>query len=236
MSPALTRRSLLFGSASLIAMAQDLKPVISVVDHLLLGTADLDGGIDWVEQRSGVRAAIGGVHPGAGTRNALLSLGTGHYLEIIAPDPAQTDAKDERHLRELSSPRLITVALTTNNIDSIVAKARKARLEVSGPRDGSRRLPSGKILRWQMLTIANDLGDGPIQPVPFFIQWAPDSPHPSSDSPQGCVLESLEFGHPDPPRLNLIFEALGLDADVAARGEVRIVARLKTPNGPLELS
>jgi hypothetical protein len=217
-------------------MAQDLKPVISAVDHLLLGVADLDRGIDWVEKSSGVRAAVGGVHPGAGTRNALLSLGAGHYLEIIAPDPDQATAKDDRQLRELSSPRLITLALTTNDIDSIARKARKARLQVSGPQDGSRRLPSGKTLRWQTLTVPNDLGSGPIQPVPFFIQWAPDSPHPSSDSPQGCALESLEFGHPDPPRLNLIFEALGLDADVAAGNEVRIIARLKTPKGRLELS
>ncbi len=236
MPPAPTRRSLLLGSASLIAMAQDLKPVISVVDHLLLGIADLDRGIDWVEKRSGVRPAIGGVHPGVGTRNALLSLGTGHYLEVIAPDPDQKDARDDRHLRELSSPRLISLAVTTNDIEAIAAKARKHRLEISGPRDGSRRLPSGKLLRWQRLDLVNDLGAGFVQPVPFFIQWAPDSPHPSSDSPQGCVLEALEFAHPDPPRLNVIFEALGLDADVAAGSEVQITARLKTPNGRVELS
>jgi len=236
MRPALNRRFFLLGSASLAAMGQDLKPVMSAVDHLLLGVADLDSGIDWIEKRSGVHAAIGGVHAGAGTRNALLSLGAGHYLEIIAPDPDQKEAKDDRHLRELSSPRLINLALTTSNIDSVAAKARKARLEISGPEDGSRRLPSGKILRWQRLTIKNDLGAGAIQPVPFFIQWAPDSPHPSLDSPQGCVLESLEFEHPDPPRLNVVFEALGLDADVAAGSEVRIMVKIKTPNGRVELS
>jgi hypothetical protein len=217
-------------------MAQDLKPVASAVDHLLLGVADLDRGIEWVEKRLGVRAAIGGVHPGAGTRNALLSLGAGHYLEIIAPDPAQPAARDERHLHEFSSPRLITFAVTTNDIDAIAAKARKARLEVSGPSDGSRRLPSGTMIRWQTLAVRNDLAEAAIQPVPFFIQWSPGSPHPSSDAPQGCVLESLEFEHSDPVRLNLMFEVLGLDANVSSRSDVRIIATLKTPKGRVQLS
>jgi hypothetical protein len=232
----LTRRSLLCGGASFLAMAQQLKPVASAVDHLLLGVSDLDRGIDWVEKRTGVRAAVGGVHPGAGTRNALLSLGPGHYLEIIAPDPAQSGAKDDRHLRELSNPRLITFAITTQDIDAIAARARKARLTVTGPHDGSRRLPSGKMLRWRTLAIQNDLGSGPVQPVPFFIQWEADSPHPSGDSPSGCTLESLLLEHEDPPRVNMVFEALGFDVDVSARSDARIVATLKCPKGSVDLS
>ncbi len=236
MPRAITRRSVLLGSAPLIVMAEDIKPVMSAVDHLLLGVSDLDQGVDWMDKRSGVHAAMGGVHPGAGTRNALLSLGPGHYLEIIAPDPSQVGVKDERRLGELSSPRLITLALAANDLDALAAKAKRARLEISGPRDGSRRLPSGEMLRWRTLAIANDLGAGPIQPVPFFIQWAPGSPHPSSGSPAGCVLESLEFQHTDPPLLNVLFEKLGFDADVSAGSEVRIVARLRTPKGRVELS
>jgi len=216
-------------------MVQGLTDIKSAVDHLLLGVADLDRGVEWVHDRLGVRAAAGGVHPGAGTRNALLSLGAGHYLEIIAPDPAQQAANDERHLRELAAPRLITFAVTTKDIDSISARARKAGLDVSGPHDGSRLLPSGSSLRWRTLAIGNDMGAGAIQPVPFFIQWSPGSPHPSSDSPKGCILESLEFQHPDSVRLKAIFEALGLDGRVSSRPDVRIRATVKSPKGRVEL-
>src|SRR5215813_5217737 len=145
----LTRRSLLCASTTILMKAQNLSPAVSVVDHLLLGVSDLDRGIDWVEQRTGVRAAMGGVHPGAGTRNALLSLGAGHYLEIIAPDPAQSAYNFQIDVRPLTEPRLITFAVTTKDIESAAAAARKAGYPVFGPRSGSRQTLSGKMLRWK---------------------------------------------------------------------------------------
>src|SRR5262249_4828017 len=80
-----------------------------MLDHILFGSNDLDDGIAFVEKQTGVRAAFGGVHPGMGTRNALLSLGERRYLEVIAPDPKQenVDAQRLNSLKKLKAPRLV---------------------------------------------------------------------------------------------------------------------------------
>src|SRR5271168_2777685 len=122
-------------------------------DHILLGTSDLEAGIRWIEERTGVRAKFGGAHPGRGTRNALLSLGRFHYLEIIAPDPAQVDLPDERGLVQLSSPRMIQWAIRTEDIAAAKRVAEAAGVKTVGPQPGSRQLPDGKMLQWQVLGI-----------------------------------------------------------------------------------
>jgi len=109
MPKTVTRRSLVCASAAMLASGQSLKPVRDAFDHLLLGVSDLDAGIEWFERRTGVRAMMGGVHPGRGTRNGLVSLGGRHYLEIIAPDPEQTVAHPQFQLSTLTEPRLITL-------------------------------------------------------------------------------------------------------------------------------
>ena len=118
------------------------------LDHIILGCNDLDGGIAFVEEHTGVRAVVGGVHPGRGTANALLSLGDRHYLEIMAPDPKAIDVQPSAvHqvtvLKGLTTPRLITWAAHPGDIDALAKKLRDSGIAILGPTPGSRTRPEG---------------------------------------------------------------------------------------------
>jgi hypothetical protein len=208
-----------------------MRDATNAFDHILLGAPDLDVGIRWVEERTGVKAKLGGNHPGGGTRNALLSLGTGHYLEIIAPDPAQPNAPDERGLKKLSSPRIIEWAIHTDDIAAAEGMVEAAGIKTVGPQPGSRQRPDGKLLRWQALRIEQTT---PL--VPFFIQWEKDSPHPSSDSPRLGTAKSLHFETPQPDELRRILHAVAVEGDIRKFTLARIVLVVQAPKGKIEMS
>lgn len=217
-------------------MAENLTTAENAVDHLLLGAADLNHGIAWVEKLTGVTAAVGGSHPGVGTRNALASLGGRRYLEIIAPDPQQTAYNFHIDLRKLGAPKMITWAALTTDITSTAKLARGAGLQLFGPRGGSRARPDGKLLKWKTMGVQTEFGTQGVEPIPFFIEWADDSPHPSQDSPRGCELLSFELEHPDAAGVIGLLKKFGIEAKVSVAKEARLRARLKTPKGEVVLS
>ena len=215
---------------------QELVTVTTAIDHLLLGVADLDTGINWISSMTGVSAVTGGSHPEVGTRNALMSLGGRRYLEIIAPDPTQATYNFPIDIRKLTTPRLITWAAFTTDIDATAKKAQQAGYQISGPRDGSRARPDGELLKWKSLRVLNNAGLQGVELIPFFIEWATDSLHPSQDSPKGCELQSFEVEHPDPASVSDLLQKLGIAVKVKQAKEARLVATLKTPKGKVKLS
>jgi hypothetical protein len=208
------------------------KAVPALLDHILLGCNDLDGGIAFVEQQTGVRAAFGGVHPGRGTRNALLSLGERRYLEIIAPDPEQTDVPDSYGLRMLNEPRLVTWAAHPGDIKALAARLVKAGVAAEGPTPGSRKRPDGQVLQWQTLNL-KDNADGLL---PFFIEWSASSLHPSADSPKGCSVQSFEAVTPDVDGLRAMAKQLHLDVAIAKAEKAQLRAVIAGPRGELKLT
>jgi catechol 2,3-dioxygenase-like lactoylglutathione lyase family enzyme len=207
-----------------------------LLDHVLLGCSNLDRGIAFVEERLGVRAAFGGVHPGRGTQNALLSLGTRRYLEIIAPDPRQAGSKlaqnsqtdlERRHLREWNEPRLVGWAVHPRNLDQFATRLRTAGIVFEGPQPGSRKRPDGRVLHWRTLTLKDDHGGV----LPFFIEWSADSAHPSADAPHGANLARFSIAGPDSAELARICKSLDLDVAIEQSEKPQLSASIAGPNG-----
>jgi hypothetical protein len=201
----------------------------TALDHILLGCNDLDRGIAFVEQRTGIRAVFGGVHPGRGTRNALLSLGEQHYLEIIAPDPAQSGASATDHygLQKLNEPRLVNWAAHPGNLDQFASRLRAAHVDFDGPTPGSRERPDGRLLQWKTLNLHDD-HDGLL---PFFIEWSADTTHPSADAPSGCKIVNFSVSCPDDSKLQQIYALLELDVSVSHSEKPQLYARIAGPDG-----
>jgi hypothetical protein len=220
--------------ASRLAWAASETP--SLLDHILLGCDDLDRGVDFVEKHTGVRAAIGGVHPGRGTRNALLSLGERRYLEVIAPDPMQDENHVEKfalkqlaHLKELTSPRLVGWAAHPGDLAKFSMRLRDAGVAFLGARPRSRQRPDGKLLQWKSLNLQDDR-DGLL---PFFIEWSADSLHPSADAPKGCRLERFAAVTPHPDDLAKLAAILQIDLPISRGEKPALQAPIVGPRGKL---
>lgn len=206
--------------------------LLSILDHLVYATSDLDATIERVEQLFSVRAAIGGQHPGWGTKNALLSLGPKAYLEIMGPDPSQPEPKRPRPfgMDTISKPRLVSWVVRTDNLKSVIDKAKRQKLDLGEPQEKSRKKPDGSILKWTMTDLTKNRMDGTI---PYFINWG-DSDHPAENSPKGCRLIKLEVFHPDAKRVNELFRILGIDLQ-AVLGSVALKATIESPKGQIVL-
>jgi hypothetical protein len=219
-------------SVAWAADAEDDDDVPALLDHILLGCNDLDRGIQLVEESTGVRPAIGGVHPGRGTRNALLSLGERRYLEIIAPDPAQNEIVHYPQLRSMTDPRLIGWAVHPPDITAVAKRLRENEVKFTGPDDGSRKRPDGRVLTWKTVNLADDRHGL----LPFFIEWSADSVHPSADAGKGCTLDYFEVMSADPEELASTFKRIGLDVTVERSDKARLRALITGPKGDLGLT
>ena len=221
----------------------DVPPLVDQVppmlDHILLGCSDLQHGIAFVEQRTGVHARSGGVHPGRGTQNALLSLGSssakqkGRYLEIIAPDPQQnTDNPLVQQLNNLSEPRLVGWAAHPGDLQVLAGDLAIAGIVTKGPTPGSRKRPDGRVLQWKTLTLKDDANGL----LPFFIEWSADSVHPSEDAPSGCQLLRFELLTPDPAGLAKMTTKLRLVAPIAKGSSRQLHAVIIGPRDKLDVT
>jgi hypothetical protein len=203
------------------------------VDHLVCATPDLDATVDSLSRLLGVRPTPGGRHSEEGTRNALIALGPGSYLEVLGPDPSQPDPPRPRWLGvdDVAGPRLTRWALKADDLARQVADAERAGISLGQVLSGGRTREDGAHLAWRLTDPRVVVADGI---VPFLIDWGA-TPHPSQSASHGVTLVGLRAEHPAPERAQRLLEQLGISLDVREGVRAALIAMLRTPRGLIEL-
>ncbi len=202
------------------------------VDHLFYACANLEQGMDEIEDLLGVRPVAGGRHPLYGTHNALLSLGAGTYLEVIARDPELPEPATG-FLVDLGPDepsRLMTWIYRVPDIDNAKRRAESAGLgEVQA---GSRTNSDGSEVRWQ-LTDPYALPMGGV--IPFLINWG-QTVHPSLVFPEGGEFRRLVVRHFDVEEVRQKLAVIGAGVEVELGERAEVMAEIETAMGVVTIS
>lgn len=201
-------------------------------DHIVYGVPALESAAATLEKRLGVRPEAGGKHEGFGTHNALLSLGVGFYLELIAPDPEQPAPDRPRPfgLDTLRVPRLVGWAARADRLPERIARARQRGYDPGEVLAMSRATPAGARLAWSLSYRPEPAGGGV---VPFLIDC--ETPHPSASAPAGCGLAGFRAEHPEPGPVRAALDALDVELELGAGAAAALIAVLEGPAGRTEL-
>lgn len=211
------------------------------IDHLVIGAANLEQGVDFVKNKFGVDIPAGGVHLTMGTHNHLMQLGNETFLEIISindeiekPKNPRWYGLDDPLIRQQinKEPMFLTWVVNTRSINDFISKASFSL--------GSAELISRGELSW-FFGLPNDgrlLAGGML---PYAMQWQTDF-HPSAGMADlGCNLEHLEIYHPYSTWLSghlASIDALDLVEvkQTEADSSPYLVAHINTPLGIKTLS
>jgi Glyoxalase-like domain len=160
------------------------------LDHLSYAAGP--EGLGACAQRLGARLGAafgdGGIHPSFGTRNFVLPLAFGCYLEVVASldHPASDRAPFGRAVsaRTRAGGGWLAWVVRVSDIGPIEQRLQRPAAK------GHRRRPDGFDLLWHQIGI-NDVTEDP--QVPFFVQWdSAEQYHPAAGG-SAIALSRLEI-------------------------------------------
>lgn len=146
-------------------------------------------------ERLGVTPVDGGVHPRFGTRNQVLPLAGGHYVEVVAvldhPAADRVPFGQAVHARSETGGGWLGWVVAVDDLSAV--EHRLGREAVPG----NRKRPDGFELLWWQIGIKGLIND---PQLPFFVRWESDpGEHPSSGG-KDVRLVGLEIAG-DPRRV-----------------------------------
>lgn len=160
------------------------------LDHLsyAAGSEGLAACVQRLGARLGAGFTDGGLHPSFGTRNFVLALGNGCYLEAVEAldHPAADRAPFGRAVRARTRAGGGWLGWAVRVDDIAPIEARLGRPAA----DGHRHRPDGFDLRWQQIGVSDVAAD---PQLPFFVHWLSGDEHHPSAGGSDVALTRLEI-------------------------------------------
>jgi catechol 2,3-dioxygenase-like lactoylglutathione lyase family enzyme len=179
------------------------------LDHLVILVRDLERAIEDYG-RLGFKVTPGGEHADGLTRNALVPLRDGAYLELVAFVDPESDRDNVWGWRGfLPGEGLIDYCAASEGLRGEVERLRGLGFGVEDLGEGGRRLPDGEEIRWRSAGIRQE---GRV--MPFLIEDVTPRARrvpggPAADHPNGATgIARLEISAPDPDRARSDLAAL----------------------------
>ena len=194
-----------------------------MLDHLVYLVHNLGAAVAQLATQ-GLSFSPGGRHTTRGTHNALLRLGPRSYLELLAIDPTTS----------IPAPRWMGIDLgTLPRLSRWAVHAGAESFPAHDWQAGSRQLPDGRLLRWQL----TDPGTAPATVVrPFLIDWSESAAHPAETLPEvGVELVELRLFCPDTKAVNTQLKQYSVPWRAVSAAEPSIEATLRGPQGLVQL-
>ena len=179
------------------------------LDHLVILVRDLEEAVEDYG-RLGFGVTPGGEHADGLTRNALLPLRDGAYLELVAFVDLEGERGNVWGWRGLLPHEgLIDYCAASEDVRGEAERLRGLGFEVEDLGEGGRRLPEGEEIRWRSASIRQD---GRV--MPFLIEDVTPRARrvpggPAADHPNGATgIARLEISAPDPVKARRDLAAL----------------------------
>lgn len=208
------------------------------LDHLSYActTSEIADVIQRIGGDLGATFVDGGRHPQFGTRNFILPLAHGCYIEVVSAldHPAAEKAPFGRAVAQVASDGggWFSWVVAVDDISPVEERlGREAR-------QGHRIRPDGVDLCWKQLGVLNVMED---PELPFFVEWScPNTEHPSSGG-STVAIERIEMaGDPSAVSSWLGTGAAdpldGIDVDwVEAEDDGLVAVWFTTPQGSVRI-
>jgi len=178
-----------------------------------------------------VRPIFGGYHKSQGTKNAVLNLDNGMYLELLAADNTNTEISPPRWMGidVLKKPQITRWALKSHILEQDRTILKTYQNDMGEIKGGSRITSKGALLKWEMIMPLPDLE---VELLPFMVDWGQSETHPHNELPDmNCQLIELYATHSTPKIYDAILQQLNFDFRIENKKKTSIKALIKCPKG-----